>query len=141
MGLTRRRVLGTAGVLGAVTVAGCSRVPILGSDMQQDGELGAHETPDPGADAAVVSFADLPSAERALLDDVIRAGVVRICMRGGGERADALRSFAHRLPATDSYLDREGTSYALSVRVEDQVYAATTDGSATGEDRPPNPCD
>lgn len=139
MGLTRRRVLGTAGVLGAVTVAGCSRVPILGSDMPQDGELGAHETPDPGADAAVVSFPDLPSAERALLDDAIRAGVVRICMRGGGDRADALRSFAHRIPEPDTYLEREGTTYALSVRIEDQVYAATTNGSGTG-DRPPNPC-
>lgn len=72
-----------------------------------------------------IHFADLPSAERAILRPVTETGGYGTC-----DPSDAFHRFVDRVfdrtqrqPENSVYLERDGTFYGLYVEVSDEVYA------------------
>lgn len=141
MNVTRRRLLAAGVTTGAASLAGCSGgcvqgLPIVGTNMPNDGEVAVGPVESIPADATVIEFSSLPKAERSLLRTAIEDGVARACMSDESESAEALRSFASRTSVESSYLSHEGDYYGLWVRITDVVSASTADPPEGDE----NPC-
>ncbi|MFB6105891.1 MAG: hypothetical protein ABEJ70_02865 [Halobacteriaceae archaeon] len=139
--VSRRRLLSTVAAAGTATLAGCTggcgpSIPFVDSGMPQDGELAVEPADSAPDDAHVVVFDTLSSRERALADEAIGAGAVRLCVRDETERTRALHDFADRMETPETYLRRDGTTYGLWVRITDVVYAGAAD-SPPGDG---NPC-
>lgn len=131
MALHRRELLAAATATGTAALAGCIGSCGLGFppgvDQPHDGEIAVDPVDSVPGNGSVVSISDLPDDERSLLRTAISEGVVRACMDAdGGERADALRSFAGRT-GRETYLGDGSDRYALWVRVTDIVHATTAD--------------
>ncbi|MFB6130008.1 MAG: hypothetical protein ABEJ28_04200 [Salinigranum sp.] len=132
MELTRRRLLSVGGTTGLAALAGCSGgcvrgLPFVGSGMPNDGEVATDPVDAVPEDATTIDLATLPDPERSLLRTAVEDGVARVCTTDGGDRADALRSFADRVSPESSYLAAGGDHYGLWVRIEDMVFAGTAD--------------
>lgn len=135
---TRRRILAIGATIGSTSLAGCSGgcsqgLPFLGTGMPHDGEIAVERTDSVPDQSAIIQFSELPGTEQSILRTAVKEGVVRACMDGGGERADALQSFANRMTAEPSYLAYESDHYALWVRVEDMIYGGTASPSESDE--------
>jgi hypothetical protein len=108
--VNRRRLLAAAGIV-ATPLAGCVG-SATGDAVVSTAERSVTD------DAEVISYADLPEAERRIARTAVVEGFYHACP----DLPDALYSFAERFSTIDdSYLEYRGTTYGLWVRITDTV--------------------
>lgn len=113
---TRRGLVSAAGVA-VLSTAGC-----LGPGLPEDATVTVSEQ-SPGSDASVVSGEDLTDPERQIVQTAIDEELYHACP----DLPDALYRFAERFEAIESYLQYQGTTYGLWVRIEDTVRVDTAE--------------
>lgn len=113
--MKRRQFVAAAGAA-SVSLAGC-----IGASMPTDAVVRAVQK-SPPADVAVVSADTVSQAEQQIVQTAVEQDVYHACP----ELPDAVHAFADRFGQPDSaYLQHQGTTYALWIRIEDTVRAGT----------------
>lgn len=122
--MKRRRFLVTVGTASA-SLSGC-----LGPDMPKDAIVRAVQEPPP-EDVEVVEYDALPQAEQQIARTAVEADIYHACP----ELPEAVRSFAARFEEPDNaYLNHQGTSYAVWIRIQDIIRVRT----AAAPENPPS---
>lgn len=113
--MKRRSLLAAVGAV-SVPLAGCA-----GAGMPEDAVVRAVQA-SPPEDVAVVSSADLPPAEREIVRTAVAEEVYHACP----DLPAAIGSLAGRFESIqDAHVAHRDTSYAVWIRIQDQVYAAS----------------
>lgn len=113
--MKRRRFLVTVGATSS-SLAGC-----IGPDMPKDAIVRAVQE-SPPEDVALVSYDELPQDEQEIARTAIEEEFYHACP----ELPGAVRSFGERFEGPDNaYLEFQGRSYALWIRIEDVIRAGT----------------
>ncbi|MFB6096827.1 MAG: hypothetical protein ABEJ74_05520 [Haloferacaceae archaeon] len=113
--MNRRRFLATAGAA-AASLSGC-----IGSGMPTDAVVRTVQE-SPPADVASVAYDELPPAEQEIARTAVEEAFYHAC----ADLPPALRSFSERFDGPDdAYLEYQGTSYAVWIRIEDTIRAGT----------------
>lgn len=102
----------------AVSVSGC-----LGSSQSDDVLIKAASDSQANPDEPV-AYTDLPENEQEIAQQAVEDGLYHKCT----ELSDAVREFALQFDGTpdEAYLTYQDTTYAMWIRLADQMYAAST---------------
>lgn len=74
--------------------------------------------------AVVVAYADLPQGEQQIARTAVEENLYHACP----ELPESLRSFSSRFEgANDAYLEYQGTTYGVWIRIEDTTRADTAE--------------
>lgn len=114
----RRRSLLLAAGGASASLAGC-----LGPNMPRDAVVRAVEQSATGG-AVVVAYADLPQGEQQIARTAVEENFYHACP----ELPESLRSFSSRFEGVnDAYLEYQGTTYGVWIRIEDTTRADTAE--------------